>query len=214
MPEKPEILHSSILEFLNTFFDNKEIIDHLLNGLSEKFDAGFTTAMTQLSDRYERLRDSLQRDSLSGKWPLVFPPSCLDNFALVDMQLDVNMPPINHLKTTIYFDENNKVQVGYELDGEPLDRKGFSLQEVAKIRKYLDACYLEYLQKQGVELKDGNFYKGGQLIDAETFKNTYFTGSESAYRSAAKSRAIDIRDPSFETVNNLSRQESEVSSPK
>jgi hypothetical protein len=211
MPGKPEHLHSSILAFLNKYVNNKDIIAHLLDGLSDKFDPEFRTAMARLSERYGQIQSKVQKDALSGQWPIVFPPSCLDKFSSIEMREGVNMPSINHLKTTIYFDENDKVQVGYELDGEALDRKGYPAEQVSKIRVYLDACYLEYLQDKGVELRDGKFKEGDNFIDAETFKNTYFTGSESAYRSVASNCEIDIRDSSFGTLNDLSKPEKQES---
>ena len=205
-------LHSSVLAFLNKFVDNPEIIDHLLDNISKKYDSEFRRQMTNLAERYSEIEQKAHSDAMSGQWPIIFPPACLDDFSLLVMQEGVKMPNINELKTTIYFDKDDRIQVGYELDGVALDKKGYTAEQASGIRAYLDACYLKYLQDKGVELKDGKFYMGDKLINSQEFIEKYFKGSEKAYRAVSSHCEMDIRDSSLNTLQRISKEETQNTS--
>jgi hypothetical protein len=204
------MLHSSILIFLNLIVDGSKSIQQIIDFCeSRQIDAPeFLEAMRSSAELYENSERKVLQDATNGILPLL-PPKNMDEIALYLMQEGTRMPPIKSLATTIYFDGDNKVQVGYDLDGVPLNNKDYTEDEKRQIRNYLDAFYQSYLFDKGVALnQDGQFAtKDQKIITADEFRNKYLGGSGSAYRSiVGNNSTVQMRSHSLDTAVDMAQQ--------
>jgi len=204
------MLQSSILTFLNVIVDGSKSIQQIIDYFeSRHIDAPeFLEAMRSSAKLYENSERQVLQDATNGILPLL-PPKNMDEIALYLMQKGTRMPPIKSLATTIYFDADNKVQVGYDLDGVPLNNQNYTDDEKRQIRNYLDAFYQSYLLDKGVALnQDGQFAtKDQKIITADEFRNKYLGGSGSAYRSiVGNNSTVEMRSHSLDTAVDIAQE--------
>jgi hypothetical protein len=204
------MLHSSILTFLNLIVDDSQSIQQIIDFCkSHQIDAPeFLEAMRSSAELYKNSERNVQLDATNGILPL-FPPKNMDEIALYLMQKGTRMPSINSLATTIYFDGDNKVQVGYDLDGVPLNNQNYTDDHKHQIRNYLDAFYQSYLLGKGVALNQyGQFAtKDQKIITADEFRKQYLDGSGIAYRSiVGNNSTVEMRSHSLDTAVDMAQQ--------